>query len=185
MDVLMLLADRVGRSSVAKSSLPAVWPGVVVGDEALTQTIIKLRRALGDNSRSPSYIETICEAWLSPDCAGAAERNAAGDPSRRSCQRSGPPRADPAVSASFVAWLVATVVLALGAAGLYLLRPISGRPPTPAASIPADARQPAGHGHGRAVRVAGPDREQAYLARGISDDLIDRAFAPVRLALDP
>ena len=32
---------------------------MIVGDEALTQSIIKLRRALGDNPRSPTYIETI------------------------------------------------------------------------------------------------------------------------------
>ena len=37
----------------------AVWPGVIVGDEVLTQSVIKLRRALGDDPRSPSYIETI------------------------------------------------------------------------------------------------------------------------------
>jgi tetratricopeptide (TPR) repeat protein len=36
-----------------------VWPGVVVGDEALTQAIIKLRRALGDDPRAPRYVETI------------------------------------------------------------------------------------------------------------------------------
>src|SRR6185295_4774426 len=35
------------------------WPGVVVGDEALTQCIIKLRRALGDDARAASYIETV------------------------------------------------------------------------------------------------------------------------------
>src|SRR5437588_1735821 len=56
MDVLVLLADRVGRVVSREELFVAVWPGVVVGDEALTQTIIKLRRALGDNSRSPSYI---------------------------------------------------------------------------------------------------------------------------------
>lgn len=61
MDVLMLLAARVGRVFTREELFAAVWPGVIVGDEALTQTIIKLRRALGDNSRSPSYIETIAK----------------------------------------------------------------------------------------------------------------------------
>src|SRR5687768_2343501 len=59
MEVLMVLADRAGQVVSRETLLAAVWPGVVVGDEALTQSIIKLRRALGDNPRSPGYIETI------------------------------------------------------------------------------------------------------------------------------
>ncbi|MFN3567158.1 MAG: transcriptional regulator, partial [Burkholderiaceae bacterium] len=59
MEVLMALADRAGCVVGREELLQVVWPGVVVGDEVLTQAIIKLRRALGDNPRSPSYIETI------------------------------------------------------------------------------------------------------------------------------
>ncbi|MFZ1909769.1 MAG: transcriptional regulator, partial [Burkholderiales bacterium] len=59
MEVLMALAARAGQVVSREELLAAVWPGVVVGDEALTQSIIKLRRALGDNPRTPSYIETI------------------------------------------------------------------------------------------------------------------------------
>src|SRR5207244_3018532 len=39
--------------------LSAIWPGVIVGDDALTQAVIKLRRALADEARSPAYIETV------------------------------------------------------------------------------------------------------------------------------
>jgi DNA-binding winged helix-turn-helix (wHTH) protein/TolB-like protein/Tfp pilus assembly protein PilF len=59
MEVLMALAARAGQVVSREHLLAAVWPGVVVGDEALTQSIIKLRRALGDNPRAPAYIETI------------------------------------------------------------------------------------------------------------------------------
>jgi len=59
MEVLMVLADHASHVVSRQKLLDAVWPGVIVGDEALTQSIIKLRRALGDNPRSPSYIETI------------------------------------------------------------------------------------------------------------------------------
>src|SRR5688500_15291298 len=59
MEVLMALAGRPGQAVSREELLAAVWPGVVVGDEALTQSIIKLRRALGDNPKSPAYIETI------------------------------------------------------------------------------------------------------------------------------
>jgi DNA-binding winged helix-turn-helix (wHTH) protein/TolB-like protein/Tfp pilus assembly protein PilF len=59
MEVLMVLASRPGAVVSREELLSLVWPGVVVGDEALTQSVIKLRRALGDNPRSPAYIETI------------------------------------------------------------------------------------------------------------------------------
>ena len=52
MEVLMVLAARAGQVVSREELLADVWPGVVVGDEALTQSIIKLRRALGDNPRS-------------------------------------------------------------------------------------------------------------------------------------
>ena len=59
MEVLTVLAGRAGQVVSREELFAAVWPGVVVGDEALTQAIIKLRRALGDDPRSPAYIETI------------------------------------------------------------------------------------------------------------------------------
>ena len=37
----------------------AVWAGGVVTDDALTQCIVELRKALGDSARDPRYIETI------------------------------------------------------------------------------------------------------------------------------
>src|SRR4029434_11031901 len=55
MEVLMLLAEHSDRGGSREELLNAVWPGVVVGDEALTQSVIKLRRALGDDPRAPSY----------------------------------------------------------------------------------------------------------------------------------
>ena len=61
MQVLLRLADRPGGVVTREELLDGVWPGVVVGDEALTQTIIKLRRALGDDPRRPTYVETIAK----------------------------------------------------------------------------------------------------------------------------
>src|SRR5262245_6753811 len=61
MEVLVHLAGQAGEVVSRDALFAAVWPGVVVGDEALSQTIIKLRRALGDNARAPTYIETIAK----------------------------------------------------------------------------------------------------------------------------
>jgi TolB-like protein/DNA-binding winged helix-turn-helix (wHTH) protein/Tfp pilus assembly protein PilF len=58
-EVLAHLAARPDRVVPRDELLAAVWPGVVVGDDALTQAIIKLRKALGDDAHRPKYIETI------------------------------------------------------------------------------------------------------------------------------
>jgi TolB-like protein/DNA-binding winged helix-turn-helix (wHTH) protein len=58
-EVLAYLAGRPGEVVPREELLGAVWPGVVVGDDALTQAIIKLRKALGDEAHKPTYIETI------------------------------------------------------------------------------------------------------------------------------
>jgi DNA-binding winged helix-turn-helix (wHTH) protein/TolB-like protein/cytochrome c-type biogenesis protein CcmH/NrfG len=59
MEVLVFLARRPGEPVSREELLSGVWPGVLVGDDALTQAVTKLRKALGDDARSPSYIETI------------------------------------------------------------------------------------------------------------------------------
>ena len=60
-EVLVYLAQRVGQVVSRDELLTAVWPTVVVGDDALTQAVIKLRKALGDDARHPTYIETLAK----------------------------------------------------------------------------------------------------------------------------
>lgn len=57
--VLAHLARHPGTAVPREELLSVVWPGVIVGDDALTQAIIKLRKALGDDAHKPAYIETI------------------------------------------------------------------------------------------------------------------------------
>jgi DNA-binding winged helix-turn-helix (wHTH) protein/TolB-like protein/Tfp pilus assembly protein PilF len=59
MAVLAYLADRPGQVVSREALLSAIWPGVVVSDDALTQVVIKLRKALGDAAEKPAYIQTI------------------------------------------------------------------------------------------------------------------------------
>ena len=58
-ELLAFLAQRPAEVVGRETLLAAVWPGVVVGDDSLTQAVIKLRRALGDDAQRPRYIETI------------------------------------------------------------------------------------------------------------------------------
>src|SRR5690606_41772401 len=45
MELLVFLADRPGQVIGRGELLEAIWPGVVVGDETLSQAIAKLRKA--------------------------------------------------------------------------------------------------------------------------------------------
>jgi DNA-binding winged helix-turn-helix (wHTH) protein/TolB-like protein len=58
-DLLMALAQHPDQVVSREELLAQVWSGVVVSEDVLTQCIIKLRRALGDNSKTPVYIQTI------------------------------------------------------------------------------------------------------------------------------
>ena len=59
MDLLVHLARRPGRVLSREELEEAVWAGTVVGYDALTSAIIKLRKAFGDDSRHPWLIETV------------------------------------------------------------------------------------------------------------------------------
>jgi len=57
--VLLVLAGRPGEVVSREELLSQVWKDVAVTDDAVTQTIAKLRHALGDTTKQPSYIQTI------------------------------------------------------------------------------------------------------------------------------
>jgi pimeloyl-ACP methyl ester carboxylesterase/DNA-binding winged helix-turn-helix (wHTH) protein len=57
--LLQCLANQAGRLVSKPDLLAAVWPGVFVGDAVLKSTIRELRKALGDDSSEPRFIETL------------------------------------------------------------------------------------------------------------------------------
>jgi len=59
MAVLVALASAEGQVMTRAMLLDQVWGDAEVTDDVLTQSIVELRRALGDDARRPKYIETI------------------------------------------------------------------------------------------------------------------------------
>jgi adenylate cyclase len=59
MELLTFLGAHPGEVVSREALLVALWPGIIVGDDSLTQSVIKLRKALGDDPRKPAYIQTI------------------------------------------------------------------------------------------------------------------------------
>lgn len=164
MQVLLVLAERGGVVS-REELLSTVWPGVVVGEEALTQAIIKLRRALGDDSRSPSYIQTISKRGYRL-IAPVRRRDAL------------TAAAEPAASLRGWRRRVVLAGLSAGVASALLLAAYGFR----AFIQPAAAPQTTGIGgerEGEALTVTvvpfesyGAANDQIYLAHGISDSLM-------------
>jgi DNA-binding winged helix-turn-helix (wHTH) protein/TolB-like protein/Tfp pilus assembly protein PilF len=176
MEVLRVLADRPGGVVSREELLSRVWPGVVVGDEALTQSIIKLRRALGDNPRSPAYIETISKRGyrlIAPvRSAGAAPAARTDEPLIATPQVPPQPRSRMRPLA-----LIAGTVFALAAAAAYFY-PFR---PDPGQIAVADPDAPGAWDAPNAALVTvtvlpfewlGAMDDHAYLARGISTDLV-------------
>jgi TolB-like protein/DNA-binding winged helix-turn-helix (wHTH) protein/Tfp pilus assembly protein PilF len=167
MEVLVFLASRPGQVVSREELLSAVWPGVVVADEALSQVVTKLRKALGDDARAPTYIETISKrgyrliARVEPLESGPAVQTPV-----------------PALGRSRVPQRVAAIglLLALLIGGTYLVQ--TARQQT---ASPAGEESQAGADFDRSPTIPtiavtpfdslADDGTQVYLARGITADL--------------
>ncbi len=57
--MLRHLAERPGRLVTRRELLAAVWPDVHVGDGLPRDSLLEIRRALGDDPRAPRFVETV------------------------------------------------------------------------------------------------------------------------------
>jgi len=57
--LLQFLIENTGRAVSKDEIMSAVWNDVAVTDNALTRAVAQLRKALGDDSKDPRFIETI------------------------------------------------------------------------------------------------------------------------------
>lgn len=166
-EVLGYLARRAGEVVSREELLSTVWPGVVVGDDALTQAIIKLRKALGDDAHNPTYIETISKRGyrlIAPVQGVAATSPGPGSGAPARARARGRNRA----------LLAAAVAALLVVAGLAYLRfAESSRLPWPigadaprgvAAAMPIVAVLP--------LRNLSDDPRRGYFSDGVTEDII-------------
>jgi DNA-binding winged helix-turn-helix (wHTH) protein/TolB-like protein len=171
MAVLLYLADRPGQVVSRDALLSAIWPGVVVGDDALTQVVVKLRKALGDVPEEPAYIQTISKGGyrlVAPVVRSAENQSARAVAALESFPAEGNRRAP---------WLAeaAVAALLLAAAGVWWFK---GERATSA------PREHAAMSTGQLARATQPivaispfealgnDPQEVLLARGITADLV-------------
>lgn len=94
MAVLLHLAARAGQVVSRDELMQAVWPGVVVGDNALTQVVNKLRSGLGDAAKHPRYIEAVAKKGyrlIAPVAACPSPPRASAEPAAAPAPRLGRP----------------------------------------------------------------------------------------------
>jgi DNA-binding winged helix-turn-helix (wHTH) protein/TolB-like protein/Tfp pilus assembly protein PilF len=170
MALLCYLAERSGQVVSREALLAAIWPGVVVGDDSLTQAVIKLRKALGDADAS-TYIQTIPKRGyrlvatvVRPQAAAVAPAAGNSEPSRPEHTR-------------HVAWIASAVVTALllSAGAAWWIKDGrnssgSSSPTTTANAESMRAAQPTVSV--RPFEVPGDDAQAVVLARGITADLV-------------
>jgi DNA-binding winged helix-turn-helix (wHTH) protein/tetratricopeptide (TPR) repeat protein len=78
MTLLLRLADEPGRVVSRSELLADVWGDAYVGDDAVSAAVIKLRKAFGDDARSPFVIETVAKSGYR--LVAAVERAPIGEP---------------------------------------------------------------------------------------------------------
>ncbi|MEZ5319934.1 MAG: winged helix-turn-helix domain-containing protein [Vicinamibacterales bacterium] len=59
LDLLFLLVDAAGELVTKADILAALWADVAVTDNAITQVVSDLRRALGDDAGTPAFVQTV------------------------------------------------------------------------------------------------------------------------------
>jgi len=165
-DVLTYLAAHPHEVVTRDELEKAVWHGALVGYDAVTATVIKLRRAMRDSAREPRYISTIPKRGyelIAPVRYAGAEQAPynvpdADPPEDR--QRWGVWSRNPRITLGLM-----VIAVALVAIGVWTLAP--GRP------HPVEAGTPV-----RPTIIVLPFRnlsgqpDQDYLADGMTEDLV-------------
>lgn len=172
MALLVYLASRAGEVVTRGDIEEQLWGGRVVGYEALTQTVAKLRRALGEDTQAPRYLLTVPKAGyqLIVEVSAAAREDPAPAPS--SVDRAKPGDDAPGTAAvrarprrrALAGAAILAVAAMIGAAWWPRGTEPARRIETSAARGPSLAVLPfANHNEGNAAD---------YMADGLTEDLI-------------
>ncbi len=99
MDVLLCLVRRAGEVVTRQEIVDEVWATEFISDNTLTHAIAELRNALGDDARTPTFIETIHRRGYrlitAVEPAGPEDQPPARSPGSRFPRRSPTTRATP------------------------------------------------------------------------------------------
>ncbi|MGZ5093015.1 MAG: winged helix-turn-helix domain-containing tetratricopeptide repeat protein [Burkholderiales bacterium] len=167
MAVLVYLAERPGEVVSREALLSAVWSGTVVGDDSLSQVILKLRKALGNVS---SYIQTISKGGyrlvapvvrstlIAPAEVPAHARSVYADRKRRVRWMTAAGVAVLLLAAGGICWIKYGAAIGTAPDRAYVASAVAARTVQPTVAI-------------RPFEPLGDDPQEVLLARGITADL--------------
>jgi len=164
MNLLVCLADQPGQVVSREVLEDKVWAGIPVGYNAISGSVIKLRKALGDDTRRPRYIETVSKRGyrlIAPVSRGG------GKPEAAAVAKPAAEAGAPALRDGRRTLLAAGVGMAAAAAVLLYLaiwRDSATETPPIAAASPSIVVLP--------FKNLDGDPAQERLSEGITDDLI-------------
>jgi len=175
MEVLVYLAGQAGRVVTREELEREVWRGAVIGYDAVTKTVIKLRKALGDDAREPRYIATIPKKGyqlISPlILAGSTEPNEQADNTKKipepdEARQIGVPSAGNRTTVKVLAAIAGLIILP----GFWYLSSLQSQKPSVTTAgqtiqpLPAVVVLP--------FNNLSNDSNQDYFSDGITDDII-------------
>ncbi len=69
LELLVLLCEAQGETLTKQQLIEALWPDTIVGPDSLANSMTRLRKALGDDVKKPTFIQTVQRKgyrWLPP-----------------------------------------------------------------------------------------------------------------------
>ena len=156
MSLLTYLAEHAGEAVSKEQILQAVWDEKFISDEVLTVSIHELRKALGDDAKSPRFIKTLPRTGYR---FVAPVSHIATVPFEKIADEAQPQRL-----AAKLNWRVISAAVALTALVLVLGFALFSLPRTPRSHIRSVAVLP--------LDNLSDDAEQGYFADGMTDALI-------------
>ena len=166
--LLVFLAHHAGHPVSREELLAAVWPNRVVGDEALSNAINKLRKAVGDDRQNPTYLETIPKVGYrliaSVEPLSVATADSEPKPRPRPGKSTYQAWTIGAAASSLLLLLVLAMALPWSADDLTMLENSDDQGPPPSFEAPRLLILP--------FADLSNDRSQGYLVDGIVEDMI-------------
>lgn len=161
MDLLICLASKPGEVVSREELENSVWPGMVVGYDALASAIIKLRKAFDDDSKHPQIIQTVPKRGykLIATVTSTVSSTVNSKPEKYKQADNRKYRVYAALVAGVLVFLLISAII------LKVQKPTDAQPDIKAASeIPLVIVLPFAN--------LSNDPEQEYFSDGITDDLI-------------